>query len=406
MWPFTKSSIILPSECKKLIFLNALFQGGRLFVAAVCVLYFLSSGLEVQDYAWIKTTQALIFIGLDIPFGYLLSRFGEYKSILLSLILGALGSFGYLISSSFEGFIVSEILLALSLSSWPVAMSGYSMLVLDKYKAEGIIEKYFHLGDALSSIAILICGSLGGFFYYFNKHSPYFAFLLTYLFAIFYAIFFVKNYESNKVKRIDNLFKIYDNIKESLSLVSVVYVLFLVQFFFQPLLHYWQPFFISKFDLDSNEMSLVFIAYSISMSICSWLYSKFTRVTITRTQIFIQLLGFLGGISMFVFTKFNNFGLSILFFSVCMSLLNLVQVSGGVFLQKFLKQDNRMVMTKYISFYSRIGMIASLTCLHTLFNFGWSIQDIYVFYSISLGGIFLAAIIFDDKKEKRFAYGR
>jgi len=405
MWPFAKSNVILPSECKKLIFLNALFQGGRLFVGAICVLYFISSGLEAQDYAWIKTAQVLVFIGLDIPFGYFLSRFGEYRSLLLSLILGALGSFGYIFASSFEGFLFSEVLLALSLSSWPVAMSAYSMLVLEKYKVEGIVEKHFHFGDAISSVAILICGSLGGILYYYDKHIPYIAFFVLYLTAILYAFFFIRDYGESKPRQIESYLGFVSNVRESLSLFSVASVLFVVQFFMQPLLHYWQPLFLSEFNVSSKDMSIIFIAYSISMSLCSWFYSNMTHLTITRTQIFIQLLGFLGGVSLFFITNFNHFSLSIAFFSLCMGLLNLVQVGGGVFLQKFLTKENRMIMTKYISFYSRLGMIASLMFLHSLFKFGWEIVDIYKLYGIFLMITFFTVIAFNRFKEKKIIYG-
>ena len=111
MWFFRKNNlIILPTECKKLILLNSLFQGGRLFVGAICVLYFLSFGLQTEDYAWIKTSQAVIFIGLDIPLGYLLNKIGEYKSLLLSLTFGIIGALGYLMSSSFFGFLIIFVL--------------------------------------------------------------------------------------------------------------------------------------------------------------------------------------------------------------------------------------------------------------------------------------------------------
>lgn len=83
-------SVTLPSECQRLILLNALFQGGRLFVGAVCVMYFLSFGMQTGDYAWIKTTQAILFIGLEIPLGYFLSRIGEYKALLLSVAFGVI----------------------------------------------------------------------------------------------------------------------------------------------------------------------------------------------------------------------------------------------------------------------------------------------------------------------------
>ena len=49
-------------------------------------------GLQTEDYTWLKATQAIIFIGLDIPLGYLLSRIGVYKSILIAIAFGIIGA--------------------------------------------------------------------------------------------------------------------------------------------------------------------------------------------------------------------------------------------------------------------------------------------------------------------------
>lgn len=265
----TNSKLIsLPFECKKVILLNALFQGGRLFVGAVCVLYFLSFGLQTEDYAWIKTTQAVVFIGLDIPLGYFLNKIGEYKSLIFSLILGIIGASGYLISTSFTAFLASEIFLALSLSVWPVALSAYSMRVLEKYKIDGLTEKFFHFGDSVSNFFVLVCGALGGFLYGYNKYFPYSFFLIFYLAAAIYTIFNFNKFEVQKTENSKNNQTF--NLESIKLILPYAFILFFVQFFMQPLFHYWQPLFQEKFSLNSKDFSFIFIAYSIGMSSMSW----------------------------------------------------------------------------------------------------------------------------------------
>lgn len=381
MWIFSKSKLIpLPSECKKIILLNALFQGGRLYVGAICVLYFLSFGMQMQDYAWIKTIQAVIFIGLDIPLGYFLSRVGEYRSILLSLVFGVIGALGYLLFTSFLGFLLAETFLALSLSIWPVALSSYSMKLLEDHKTEGIVEKFFHLGDAVSNLFVIFCGSLGGILYAFNKYIPYSCFLIFYLIAVMFTLFYLKDFGVIERKEKGKMNFLISNIKEILPILPIASILFLIQFFMQPIFHYWQPLFIEKFAINSRDMSILFMSYSFTMSTVSWCYSKVTYLPILRSNLFVVYTALIGCVVYGCIARFDSFSSSLIFFSLSFGVFNLLQIALGVMIQNKLKREDRMIITKYVSFYSRIGMIVSLGVLHLLFINGYGASDVYILY--------------------------
>ncbi len=401
MWFFAKiRSIKLPLECKKLIILNTLFQGGRFFVGAICFLYFLSFNLVSKDYAWIKITQAIVFIGLDLPIGYFLSKLGEFKSLIVSIFFGILGSLGYLFFTNFFGFLVSEIFLALSLSTWPVALSAYSMQVLEKYPITGLTEKFFHLSDAISNIFIFVCGFFGGVFYIYNKRLPYGIFLSFYLLAILFIKFFLKDFglEEKKDKAIVNIFNL--KIKDVMLVFPLASIIFLTQFLMQPLFHYWQSFFSDVFGVESKNMSIIFVSYSFLTSSISFSYSKLTQITFLRTRRFVLLSALFSSIFYCFFAKVSNLYVSLFFFSLVFGIFNLVQVSSGVLIQHKLKQENRMIMIKFISFYSRIGMLLSLIILHCLFANLWKLKDIYQlygFFSISVFALFLIWTIRQSK---------
>lgn len=406
MWFSAKNKLIsLPPECKKLILLNALFQGGRLFVGAVCVIYFLSFGLQTEDYAWIKTTQAIIFIGLDIPLGYLMSRMGEYKALLLSLAFGVIGAFGYLVSTSFFDFLLSETFLALSLSTWPVAFSAYSMRILEGYNTEGLVEKFFHFGDAISNLFVLICGSLGGLLYAFNKYIPYGCFLIFYLLAATFTLIYFKDFGVIKLEKKEPIKYVISNIKEIASILPFASILFLVQFFMQPLFHYWQPLFGEKFAVSSKDMSIIFIGYSLVMTAISWGYSRMTHLSILRSNLFVVSAALIGSLIYNLIVRSNNFSSSLFFFALSFGIFNLVQVAGGILIQNRLKQENRMIITKYISFYSRIGMIVSLTVMHWLFSNEWKISEIYILYGALATlafCLYLGWIVIQKNVEKKY----
>jgi hypothetical protein len=293
-----------------------------------------------------------------------------------------MGASGYLIFSSFWGFLISEIFLALSLSIWPVALSAYAMRVLGNYKIDGLVEKFFHFGDATSNLFIVICGSLGGLLYVFNKCIPYGCFLVFYLFAAFFTLLHLKDIGVVNVGKKEKIDFFISNIKEIISILPFAFILFLVQFFMQPLFHYWQPLFAEKFLVSSENMSIVFVGYSLAMSIISWGYSQMTHLSTLRSNLFIVIAALLASIVYSLIARLNTFTYSLIFFALTFGIFNLVQIAGGVLIQNRLKQENRMIITKYISFFSRIGMIISLMLLHLLFSNGWETSKIYKFYSL------------------------
>lgn len=358
------------------------------------------------DYAWIKTTQAFIFIGLDIPLGYLLTRIGEYKSLLLSIAFGVVGALGYLVFTSFFGFLISETFLALSLSTWPVALSAYAMRLLENYKTEGLVERFFHFGDAISNIFVVICGSLGGLFYAFNKYIPYSCFLTFYLLAAIFTLVYLKGFKVRIERKEPKKFLI-SNIKEMRPILPFASILFFAQFFMQPLFHYWQPLFGEKFALSSKDMSIAFIGYSLAMSTISWGYSRITHLTILRSNMFVISAALIGGLVYSLIARVNNFGFSLIFLALSFGIFNLVQIAVGVLIQNRLKQENRMVITKYVSFYSRIGMIISLITLHWLFANKWETSEVYKLYGGLTTLVFcccLGWIAMQKNAEKKYVY--
>jgi predicted MFS family arabinose efflux permease len=406
MWLFAKTnSIRIPLDCKKLIFLNALFQGGRLFVGAICVLYCFSFGLPPQDYVWIKTTQALIFIILDIPLGYCLNKLGEFKSLLTSLSLGIMGSVGYLISTNLMGFLVSEVFLALSLSTWPVAFSAYSMKVLEN-SSEGLTEKYFHLGDAIAKLVVVVCGSVGGLLYIYNKYLPYILFFAFYVIAVFYLIKYLKNDASLKEKNEAGL-SFCSSAKQFASVFPFASIILFFQFLMQPLLHYWQPFFVETFNHDSRDMSLIFLTYSLSMSAVSYGYSRISKFKFCRSDVFMIVAALFAGILLFLLKNINTFSFALLCFSFSFGLFNLVQIGVGVIIQKKFESNNRMVLTKIVSFYSRCGMIISLMTLNLLLENNWSLSEIfhlYGFIALSAFGLYLIYLTAKTKIEEKYVW--
>lgn len=216
--------------------------------------------------------------------------------------------------------------------------------------------------------------------YAFNKYIPYGCFIIFYLLAIFFSLFYLKNLGHINVEKNKRIKFIITNIKDLWSILPFASILFLTQFFMQPLFHYWQPLFEEKFAVGSQDMSIVFIAYSLAMSTISWGYSQVTHLSILRSNLSVIFAAFVGSLVYSFIARWDSFSFSLVFFALSIGIFNLVQIAGGVLIQNRLKQENRMIITKYISFYSRIGMIISLVLLHWLFANEWEINKVYTLY--------------------------
>lgn len=247
----------------------------------------------------------------------------------------------------------------------------------------------------------------GGIFYAFNKYIPYSCFLIFYLLAAIFTLVYLKAFNVNRIESKEPMKFLISNIREMRSILPFASVLFFAQFFMQPLFHYWQPLFEEKFVLSSKDMSIVFIGYSLAMSTISWGYSRMTHLTILRSDVFVISAALIGGLVYSLVARMNNFGVSLIFLAFSFGIFNLVQIAVSVLIQNRLKQENRMIITKYVSFYSRVGMIISLVTLHWLFANKWETIEVYKVYGGLTTIVFcccLGWIAMQKNAEKKYVY--
>ena len=103
--------------------------------------------------------------------------------------------------------------------------------------------------------------------------------------------------------------------------------------------------------------------------------------------------------------KFDNFSFSLIFFALTFGFFNLLQIAASVLIQNKLKNENRMIITKYVSFISRVGMVVSLIIMHWLFANDWTISEVYKLYgglAIFAFCLYLGWIVVQKNVEKKY----
>lgn len=392
----------MSNDCKRLLVVNSLWEAGRIFVTAISALYVLSFGLSIGDLASIKMVQVGVWVIFDLPMAPILHRLGDWRSVMVSFICGALGCLGYLVSSGYWGFFFSEIGIALCLSMYPTSASTLAFKILAQGpKKNGMEERFFHQVSSLSGIVTLVFGSVGGVLYAVNHRLPYLAFFLTFFVAMAVLIPLRKYQER---KRTGDT-KFFPQIPKGqlTALLPFMVAGLMLQFPFQPLIYFWQPFFAEQFSAGSWETTIVFIAFSLTQAASSQgLSMAFGREKVSRFQVLGVLPVFIMS-SYFFLAHSSNFATAVAAFAFVWTACSIFDVSLGVCWRRMIPAESRLFLTKIVTFAMRIGAMGILYTIRELVNSGWQISEVFVLsakISVIASIAMVALVLYAANKKK------
>lgn len=369
----------------KLLLIDGIFEGGRMFVGATSVSYLLHSGLSLSNVALLKSIQAVVLILAELPTGIFADAMGRRLSLILSSCLSVLGFGLFFFGSGLTSFIAAESLTALSLCFWSGA---YEAFAIDKGSLKGPnLDEFFHKNSTINSTLVLIFGLLGGWLGSKGLQWPYLGAILSFLILII-TLFHIESDKflsqvtpnNNKSWLKESLESIKFQCKEHLKIIlskdiitkgllGFVLAQILVQFLVQPILHYWQPFFTSlNSNISSTELGYIFAIYCgtsvISGILASFLSKKKWFRTISATWFLFALCS----IFYIILAGEVNFVLAIVFFALLQGILNMARTSLSVRLNSRIPNNSRASILSLISLLSRFGMITSLSLLAQFAN--------------------------------------
>jgi len=359
----------------KFLFLDAIFEGGRMFVGATSVAYIISCGIPLEKIATLKIIQAMIIIFFEIPTGLFADSVGRRNSLIASVTCGLGGFLSFFLGANWNFFIIGEILTALSLCFWSGAYEAYSIDQSGLEHGKKEIDQFFHLNQTWNSIAVMIFGFIGGLIGTLGLSIPYlaaaisFAFLFSLLCLVFPNDYCknTKNISLDKNKIIHSccihFSAISSHIIKQPKIFYIVVGMITVQFVIQPLLHYWQPFFQELFYSNSAQLGFVFTAYCLTTAFFGFFYTKLVNFYWFRTlSSTIVLFGIFSILYLF-FSWQSSFILGILLFCLIQGFLAIARTSLNVRLFEKISKDSRASILSSVSLLSRFGMITSLIFL-------------------------------------------
>lgn len=134
-----------------------------MLIMPVVALFYNANGLDEFDIYLLQAIYSFSVACMEIPSGYMADVIGRRKSLILGSILGTIGFILYSLSSSFEHFLVAEIILGFGGS----CISGSdSALLYDSLAESGDEHRYLQYECRITSLGNLaettaaICGGL------------------------------------------------------------------------------------------------------------------------------------------------------------------------------------------------------------------------------------------------------
>jgi len=372
----------------RFLLMDMLFEGGRMFVGGVSVAFLISRGILAADVAMIKALQAVVVFAAEIPTGVLGDRYGHKFSLILSVISALIGFILYLSSNHILGFLIGEFFLALSLCFWSGSYESWASIGTGIDQCANQTKNYFHLNMSVNQTAVVVLGFTGGYFAGVNNYqNAYWGAVSTMCLLLVLILMTPKTKNKPQVlpngEKLNNLNIFKSAIQHSFEnskLRKILLISIALQFLAQPLLHYWQPLFLSvKTDLSAQGLGLIFSIYSAAIVLASFIFKKNNNISSGILLLFWIILYILIG-------QTGNFYAILVLFCFQQMNYSLLKVRYGAELTHAAPSHIRASIISVNSLVARAGMLLSLLFLNQILKVPQvSYQNLYA----ALGAISL-----------------
>ncbi len=132
------------------------------FFSPIIVLFWLDNGLSLTKIMLLQSIFSVSLIAFEVPSGYISDRIGKRYALSLAGLFISAALVSYSLSSSFSGFLISEIIWAAGIALFSGSDSAYIYERLKSQKKEKSYKKVMGKALFFSLMAISISSILGG----------------------------------------------------------------------------------------------------------------------------------------------------------------------------------------------------------------------------------------------------
>lgn len=144
-------------------------------VMPIIVLFYEKHGLGLQDVFILKSVYSVAAVALEIPSGYLADVWGRRNCLISGCILFFFGYLCYSFTSTFEAFLIAEILLGTGQTLVNGADSALLYDTTAHYKKENLYLRYEGRITMIGNFAEALAGIFGGLLAAYSLRLPFYA---------------------------------------------------------------------------------------------------------------------------------------------------------------------------------------------------------------------------------------
>jgi MFS family permease len=376
---------------EKITVLYGLYNGARMLIGAVNVLFLLSKGVKLSEIAQLQMIYAISVFLLEVPTGIISDVISRKLSILMScFFLVAYYPLVYFGSPNIILLSISQVMYGLALCLVSGAFEGWQVDIINVEHPDNLdkINYYGHLKHEMNAFVTMFSGTLGAVLVYFSAANNYAVLYLMCTIVIMLIMLGFATIPSYSVKQNKmhisrkNSFNEYTmQCKRALKCItnkndSIYYILSsgLLCCTYQVVYYYWQPLF-ESYSQTSKGMELfgqntellvgiVFFMYCLSRYLCN----RFVRKKIVgKFNPFLAAVGAMGMASFFMLTLTNAshsyIWISIIAFAI---LQGMTMVSEGVIESQYIKVIDNDDISSVLSFMSALQSIVTTLVLFVI----------------------------------------
>jgi len=215
------------------------------FIAPIIILFYQANGLTLRDAFLLQSLFSIAVLALEIPSGYISDRWGRKQTTITGSLFLFLGFLTYGFSTSFAGFFLAEMLLAVGVSFHSGTLEALTYDTLLELKREG---SYKHLYGRQISFRFLAeaLGSLcAGFLMVISFRVPFWtgAFLAGISFLVALTLIEPKRHKLQEERHLQAIWKISkQTLKENIPLRSIIILSSLIGVLTLSLFWFTQPY--------------------------------------------------------------------------------------------------------------------------------------------------------------------
>lgn len=387
----------------KFILIDSLFEGGRMFVGAISIIYLISMGVSLQRVALLKMVQGVVLFFGEIPTGVLADTLGRSRSLIVACTCAIIGFSLYIVSNSFHFYLIAEVFTALSLCFWSGA---YEAFCIDSCGLKGgEIYQFFSMNSAIGGVFVLFSGFLGAIAGDYGLTIPYILGIISFIFTVVLIIYIRNHVEDIKVPlrtvpQIITQFNMHftSAFKEGImqpSLVPFFVIGIVSQFLIQPILHYWQPLFQSTdTSFSAHDTGVVFFSYCLASMVFNYVYSKLSVKKMFRSPFAILVMYSIASLLYLTIAMAHGYLSLLILFSALQGMMSVGGSSLGSKLNENIDSQSRASILSSFSMFSRIGMIVSLFTIPIVIGqYAPGKQVGVLFFTYSLSAMFACVLI-------------